>query len=69
VEISTSSHTIHKGIIENIGQLNIVGHEWKVPFSQYKFRILLCIKDLRGTGDKSRNLLKVSQTKQMSKWM
>ena len=69
MEISIASHTTHKGIIENIGYLKIVGHKWKVPFSQYKFRILLCIKDLRGTGDTSRSLLKVSQTKQMSKWM
>jgi len=63
LEIATASHTIHKGIVENIGHLKIVRHEWKVPFSQYKFRILLCLKDLRGTGDTSRNLLKVSQTK------
>jgi hypothetical protein len=69
MEISTASQTIHKGIVQNIGHLEIVGHEWKVPFSQYKFRILLCLKDLRGTGDTSRSLLKVSQTKQTTKWM
>jgi len=69
MEISTASNTRHKGIIENTGHLKIVGHEWKFPFSQYKFRTLLCIKDLRGTGDTIRSLLQVSQTKQMSKWM
>jgi hypothetical protein len=67
MEITTASHTKHKGIVENIGHLKIVGHEWKVPFSQYKFRIVLCLKDLRGTGDTSRSLLKVSQNKEMSK--
>jgi hypothetical protein len=57
MEISTASHIINKGIVENIGHLKIVGNEWKVPFSQYKFSILLCLKDLRGTGDTSRSLL------------
>jgi len=61
-----TQHT-HKEITENIGHLKIVGHEWTVPFRKYKFRILLCLKDLRGNGDTSRSLLKVSQAKQMSK--
>lgn len=39
------------------------GTVWKVPFSQHKLRILLCIKGLRGTGDACRSLLKVNQNK------